>query len=67
MLAPPRDTVPLPRLDPVALQATWAKSDSDVRFQNLAAITPVPRTKTFWEWDAEYNPIGNFGASLSHR
>jgi len=56
-----------PRLNPLALRKSLpyfgSESDSVKPAKPESAIVTV--RKSFWECDAEYNPLGKFGASFS--
>ena len=60
-------TVAVPRLNPPVLResAPYFGPDSDaVKLTALEDDTIAVR-QCFWDFDAEYNPLGQFGASFS--
>jgi hypothetical protein len=56
-----------PRSSPHALRESepYFGSDADVGKFGRLEREAAPGRKSFWECDAEYNPLGKFGASWS--
>jgi len=57
----------LPRLNPLTLRKSlpyFGSESGPVRLEKLESVTVAVR-RPFRECDAEYNPLGKFGASFS--